>query len=261
MNFPSFPSFSGRLFIARRRQGPRARRWCRPTTTGTSTSGAARIPAGSSRWRSRCCGTRSCARPRSAASRRRAATRSRSPRTRRRSACPSFHDEHWDPMWRALVDEGTILNIHLGSSGQLAVTAPDAPIDVMITLQPMNICAAAADLVWSRVFKEFPDLQGRAVGGRDRLDPVLPRPARPHLRHAPPVDRPGLRRPHAVRRVPRAHPHVLHRRPDRPRSSATRSASTTCAGSRTTRTPTRRGRTRPRSSRRWRRATTCPTPR
>ncbi|MGZ8763028.1 MAG: amidohydrolase family protein, partial [Acidimicrobiia bacterium] len=51
---------------------------------------------------------------------------------------PSFHSDHWDPLWRALVEEGTILNIHLGSSGQLAVTAPDAPMDVMITLQPMN---------------------------------------------------------------------------------------------------------------------------
>ncbi|MBV9043000.1 MAG: amidohydrolase family protein, partial [Acidimicrobiia bacterium] len=37
---------------------------------------------------------------------------------------PSFHDEHWDPMWRALVDEGVVVNIHLGSSGKLAVTAP-----------------------------------------------------------------------------------------------------------------------------------------
>ena len=81
-------------------------------------------------------------------------------------------------MWRALVEEGTILNIHLGSSGQLAVTAPDAPIDVMITLQPMNICAAAADLVWSRVFKEFPTLRvALSEGGTgwipyflDRLD-------------------------------------------------------------------------------------------
>jgi predicted TIM-barrel fold metal-dependent hydrolase len=81
-------------------------------------------------------------------------------------------------MWRALVEEGTILNVHLGSSGQLAVTAPDAPIDVMITLQPMNICAAAADLVWSRVFKEYPDLKvALSEGGTgwipyflDRLD-------------------------------------------------------------------------------------------
>ena len=91
---------------------------------------------------------------------------------------PSFHDPYWDPMWRALVDEGTILNVHLGSSGKLAVTAPDAPIDVMITLQPMNICMAAADLVWSRVFKEFPGLKvALSEGGTgwipyflDRLD-------------------------------------------------------------------------------------------
>ena len=91
---------------------------------------------------------------------------------------PSFHDPHWDPLWRALVDEGTILNVHLGSSGQLTVTAPDAPIDVMITLQPINICQAAADLVWSRVFKEFPDLRvALSEGGTgwipyflDRLD-------------------------------------------------------------------------------------------
>ena len=71
-----------------------------------------------------------------------------------------------------------ILNIHLGSSGKLAVTAPDAPMDVMITLQPMNICMAAADLVWSRVFKEFPTLKvALSEGGTgwipyflDRLD-------------------------------------------------------------------------------------------
>ena len=91
---------------------------------------------------------------------------------------PSFHDSHWDPMWRALVEEGTVVNIHLGSSGKLAVTAPDAPMDVMITLQPMNICMAAADLVWSRVFKEFRDLRvALSEGGTgwipyflDRLD-------------------------------------------------------------------------------------------
>lgn len=91
---------------------------------------------------------------------------------------PSFHSDHWDPLWRALSDTGTVLSIHLGSSGQLAVTAPDAPVDVMITLQPMNICQAAADLVWSRVLKEFPDIRiALSEGGTgwipyflDRLD-------------------------------------------------------------------------------------------
>src|SRR5680860_1279302 len=31
---------------------------------------------------------------------------------------PSYHDEHWNPVWRALVEEGTVLNVHLSSSGQ-----------------------------------------------------------------------------------------------------------------------------------------------
>jgi predicted TIM-barrel fold metal-dependent hydrolase len=71
---------------------------------------------------------------------------------------PSLHDDHWDPVWRACSDEGTVVCMHIGSSSKLAVTAPDAPIDVMITLQPMNIVQAAADLIFSPVFRKFPDL-------------------------------------------------------------------------------------------------------
>ena len=52
MNFPSFPSFSGRLFAAATTRTSRSR-WCRRTTTGTSTPGAVRTPGASSRWRCR----------------------------------------------------------------------------------------------------------------------------------------------------------------------------------------------------------------
>ncbi len=71
---------------------------------------------------------------------------------------PSLHTEHWDPFWQACSDVGTIVNMHIGSSGQLAITALDAPVDVMITLQPMNIVQAAADLIFSPVFRKFPDV-------------------------------------------------------------------------------------------------------
>jgi predicted TIM-barrel fold metal-dependent hydrolase len=91
---------------------------------------------------------------------------------------PSFHSDHWDPLWQALVDTDTVLSIHLGSSGQLTFTAPDAPMDVLITLQPMNICSAAADLLWSRIPKHFPGIRiALSEGGTgwipyflDRLD-------------------------------------------------------------------------------------------
>ena len=72
---------------------------------------------------------------------------------------PSFHSDHWDPFWQACSDEGTIVCLHIGSSSQLVVTAQDAPIDVLITLQPMNIVQCAADLMWSRVIQKFPDLR------------------------------------------------------------------------------------------------------
>ena len=72
---------------------------------------------------------------------------------------PSFHDAYWDPLWTAVCDTDTVLSIHLGSSGQLSFPAPDSPPDVMITLQPMNIQSAAADLLWSRVLKEFTSIR------------------------------------------------------------------------------------------------------
>ena len=79
--------------------------------------------------------------------------------------------------WKALCDDRT--SCCRSTSARRASSPsprPTRPIDVMITLQPMNICAAAADLLWSRVLKEFPDLQHRPVRGRHRLDPLLPRP-------------------------------------------------------------------------------------
>lgn len=72
---------------------------------------------------------------------------------------PSFHDDHWTPLWEALSETGTVLSVHIGSSGRLAVPSPDSPADVMITLQPMNIVQAAADLLWSKPIKKYPDLK------------------------------------------------------------------------------------------------------
>jgi predicted TIM-barrel fold metal-dependent hydrolase len=177
MNFPSFPSFSGRLFLGTEDKGlaqavVRAYNdwhidgWCGaypdrfipmaiPMLWDPELS-AAEI---------RRVAEKGC----------RSLTFTENPAT---LGLPSFHNEHWDPMWKAIVETDTILNVHLGSSGQLAVTAPDAPMDVMITLQPLNICQAAADLVWSRVFKEYPTLKvALSEGGTgwipyflDRLD-------------------------------------------------------------------------------------------
>jgi predicted TIM-barrel fold metal-dependent hydrolase len=72
---------------------------------------------------------------------------------------PSFHNPHWDPFWKACADEGTVVCLHIGSSSQLAITAPDAPFDVLIALQPVNIIQCAADLLFSPVLRKYPTLK------------------------------------------------------------------------------------------------------
>ncbi len=72
---------------------------------------------------------------------------------------PSLHSDYWDPFWTACSDENVVVCMHIGSSSQLVITADDAPIDVLITLTPMNIVQAAADLVWSPVLRKFSNLK------------------------------------------------------------------------------------------------------
>ncbi len=98
---------------------------------------------------------------------------------------PSFHDEYWNPLWRALCDTDTVMNVHIGSSGKLAITAPDAPPDVMITLQPMNIVQAAADLLWSKPIKNYPDLKiALSEGGTGWIPYFLERADRTYQMHS-----------------------------------------------------------------------------
>ena len=72
---------------------------------------------------------------------------------------PSLHSDHWDPFWTACSDENVVVCMHIGSSSEITITAPDAPFDVIITLTPMNIVKAAADLIWSPVLRKFPHLK------------------------------------------------------------------------------------------------------
>ncbi|MDP9167111.1 MAG: amidohydrolase [Actinomycetota bacterium] len=98
---------------------------------------------------------------------------------------PSFHDDYWTPLWKALVDTETVMNVHIGSSGKLSIPAPDSPMDVMITLQPMNIVQAAADLLWSKPIKDYPDLKiALSEGGTGWIPYFLERVDRTYDMHS-----------------------------------------------------------------------------
>jgi len=71
---------------------------------------------------------------------------------------PSLHSEHWDPFYKACVDNDMTIALHIGSSSSI-LQLDDAPVDVMITLTPMNLFQTAANLIWSPALKRFPDIQ------------------------------------------------------------------------------------------------------
>ncbi len=72
---------------------------------------------------------------------------------------PHIFGDHWDPFFEACADEGTIICLHIGSSSTTLEIAPGAPIDIMITLTPLNTMQAATDLLWSQVLRRFPTLK------------------------------------------------------------------------------------------------------
>ena len=72
---------------------------------------------------------------------------------------PSFHSDHWDPVFSAAEDAGLPLAIHFGTSGRIPMPAPDGPLAVMIALMGTNSMDTAADLLFSPVFHRHPNLK------------------------------------------------------------------------------------------------------
>lgn len=71
---------------------------------------------------------------------------------------PSLHTGHWDPLFEACAETGTVVCLHCASSGWSASRSPGAPLELLTTLFPVNALVTAADWLWSGVPVRFPDL-------------------------------------------------------------------------------------------------------
>ena len=97
-----------------------------------------------------------------------------------RLGLPSIHSGHWEPFIRACAETGTVINLHIGSSGSSPGTSADAPPDVAGVLFFAYAIFAAVDWLFSLVAVRYPGSQDLSVRGRDRLGPGATRPAGPH---------------------------------------------------------------------------------
>jgi predicted TIM-barrel fold metal-dependent hydrolase len=62
---------------------------------------------------------------------------------------PSIYGPHWDPFLAACNETGTVINMHIGSSSAMAVTAPDAPLEAGMSLTAENSVHAFVDWLCS----------------------------------------------------------------------------------------------------------------
>ncbi len=72
---------------------------------------------------------------------------------------PSLYTNHWDPVFAACVETGTVINLHVGSSSSTIVPSRDSAPAVLGALFPINAMATAADWLFSGILQRFPDLQ------------------------------------------------------------------------------------------------------
>ncbi|WP_145011683.1 amidohydrolase family protein [Mycobacterium marseillense] len=73
-----------------------------------------------------------------------------------RFGMPDLHGNEWDPAWRAAEEAGTVVVFHFGGAPNFM---PRAPMDVVPHVMPFQTAIFAAELLWSPVLRNFPDVK------------------------------------------------------------------------------------------------------
>jgi len=72
---------------------------------------------------------------------------------------PSIHTGYWDPFLAACEETGTVINLHVGSSGNVNRPSSDSPREAVIALFPVNGMFAAVDWLFAKIPVRFPDIR------------------------------------------------------------------------------------------------------
>jgi predicted TIM-barrel fold metal-dependent hydrolase len=71
---------------------------------------------------------------------------------------PSLFTDHWDPFWAACEECGTVVCVHLGTGGAKP-TSPETSMSAHLTGIQISLYTAAADYLWSPIFRKFDRLK------------------------------------------------------------------------------------------------------
>jgi predicted TIM-barrel fold metal-dependent hydrolase len=72
---------------------------------------------------------------------------------------PNIYDRGWDPFLAACEETGTVVNLHVGSSGGTRQPSSSSPTDVSVALFPVSGLEALVDWIYAGVPVRFPGLR------------------------------------------------------------------------------------------------------
>ena len=72
---------------------------------------------------------------------------------------PNIYDRYWDPFFAACQDTETVVNLHVGSSGNTRRPSSSSPSDVSVALFPVSGLEALIDWIYAGVPTRFPQLK------------------------------------------------------------------------------------------------------
>ncbi len=80
-----------------------------------------------------------------------------------RFGSPDYHGDEWDPAWKAAEETGSVMVFHFGGMPNFM---PRSPFSVIPHVMPFQTAIFAAELLWSPIFRRFPDIKfALAEGG------------------------------------------------------------------------------------------------
>jgi predicted TIM-barrel fold metal-dependent hydrolase len=98
---------------------------------------------------------------------------------------PSLYSNEWDPLFAACQETETVVNLHVGSSGNIQRPSSASPVEVTTALFPVNSMLAAVDWVFAKIPIRFPSLRiVLSEGGISWVPAILERLERAYRQRA-----------------------------------------------------------------------------
>ena len=72
---------------------------------------------------------------------------------------PSIHNSYWDPVYKAVVDNGMTIALHIGSGNPAPHPSSETPIEAWITFMPMSVALGVSDWLQLKALHDYPELR------------------------------------------------------------------------------------------------------